>query len=196
MEITVPEHSNLNNQQPAYDSQNGGLYECSRMSSYSFLKSPREKKPNQPSTKQLVQNGTKGKFTSFYCKDLHVPWALWFHVLSLFSAQQLNLFSQSDKVSMPGRCSLILSEMHILLAFLHVLLVSALEWQCSEMWRNTTDNRMWLMCAHPKHYKCYKTLWQGRFCHLLWFLNLSDNRNQPYETYEKYDCGKDKLSYL
>jgi hypothetical protein len=132
MEMIAHEHSSQSNQQPAYDSQNSSLYERSRMSSYSFLKSPGEKNPEQPSIKQLVKNGTKGKFTSFYCKDLHVPWALWFHVVSLFSAQQFNLFSQSDKVSMPRHCSLILSEMHILLAFLDVLRVSALEWQCSE----------------------------------------------------------------
>jgi len=32
MKMTVYERSNLSNQQHAYDSQNSGLYECSRMS--------------------------------------------------------------------------------------------------------------------------------------------------------------------
>ena len=181
METSVLEHNNLHKSVTCLWFTEKWLIWMPKNELKFLLEITRGENPQPTFVKIVNEKRDQSTFTSFYCKDLYVNFE---HVLCLFSAQKFCLFSQRDKICMAGHCSLILSEMHILLAFLHVC-GQCIRRQCSE--HNTIDNRMWPMCACLKHYKCYKTLWQGRFCHIPRFLHFSDNRNQPYKTYEKYD---------
>jgi hypothetical protein len=140
-------------QQPAYDSQNSGLSEGSWRSSYTFFKPLGEENTNQPSSKLLVQNGTKGKFISFCCMDFYVTFE---HCGFMFYACFLlnNSVCSVKAIKFVWRAPLTQTSWDAYTAGIpsSMSLIRALEWQHTE--RDTTQ--LIVECnwhVHLKHYK-------------------------------------------